>query len=140
MMDTGNGPGTSGAYHPATLSILTLNCRGLNIPEQRTHLLRELKKNRISVALLQETHFRKDAAPKLHNKSYPTNYFCDHPTAWKAGVAILIAADLEFQKLDSLLDQQGRFLFLKGTIAGMLYTFATAYVPNKRQAQFLRER
>ncbi|CAH2283883.1 Alpha-catulin [Pelobates cultripes] len=137
-MDTDNGPGTSGAYCPAPLTVLTLNCRGLNIPERRTNILWELKKNRISVALLQETHFRKDAAPKLHNKSYPTNYFCNHPTAWKAGVAILITADLEFQKFDSLLDPQGRFLFLKGTIAGMLYTFATAYVPNKTQAHFLR--
>ncbi|CAH2319410.1 Hypothetical predicted protein [Pelobates cultripes] len=44
-----------------------------------------------------------------------------------------------FQGLDSMLDGQGRFLYVKGTITGMLYTFANIYLPNKRQAQFLRK-
>ncbi|CAH2296427.1 Hypothetical predicted protein [Pelobates cultripes] len=133
-----NEPGATGAYHPAPLTVLTLNCRGLNIPERRTHMLLEMRKRHISIALLQETHFRKDAAPKLQNKYYPINHFCDHPTTRRASVATLIAGDLEFQLLDRLWDDQGRFLFLKGTIAGMLYTLANIYTPNKRQAQFLR--
>ncbi|CAH2222351.1 Hypothetical predicted protein [Pelobates cultripes] len=105
------------AYQPAPLSVLTLNCRGLNIPERRTHLLRELRKRHASVAMLQETHFRFGAAPTLRNKFYPTNHFCNHPTARKAGVAILLSADLEFQTLDTVTDTHGRYLFLKGVIA-----------------------
>ncbi|CAH2313175.1 Hypothetical predicted protein, partial [Pelobates cultripes] len=36
------------AYRRAPISILTLNCKGLNAPEGRTHLLKELKKQHIS--------------------------------------------------------------------------------------------
>ncbi|CAH2248181.1 Hypothetical predicted protein [Pelobates cultripes] len=88
--------------------------------------------------MLQETHFRSGATPTLQNKSYPTNHFCNHPTARKAGVAILLSTELEFQVLDTVTDTQGRYLFLKGTIAGKLYTFANIYVTNKRQAMFLK--
>ncbi|CAH2305467.1 Hypothetical predicted protein [Pelobates cultripes] len=75
--------------------------------------------------MLQETHFKEGAAPQLHDRSYPSNYFCSHQTARKSGVAIVIAADLELQELDQVQDTQGHFLFLKGLIADEIYTLAT---------------
>ncbi|CAH2318848.1 Hypothetical predicted protein [Pelobates cultripes] len=120
------------------MKIITQNCRGLNLPERRTNLLRDLQRERVAVALLQETHFREGAAPALKNKQYPTNYFSNHPTAKKAGVAILIAARLQFQEQDHLIDHNGRYAFVKGNIAGRCYTFATIYVPNNNQSRFLK--
>ncbi|CAH2311399.1 Hypothetical predicted protein [Pelobates cultripes] len=126
------------AYCTKPLKIITQNCRGLNIPERRTHLLREMKKKHVSIALLQETHFKEGTHPRLRNRHYPNNCFCNHPTSYKTGVAILLAADLEFTELDRVQDSQGRYLFLKGVIAEKIYTLASIYVPNKRQAPFLR--
>ncbi|CAH2297156.1 Hypothetical predicted protein [Pelobates cultripes] len=126
------------AYRNTPLRILTQNCRGLNIPERRTHLLRELKQKHIAVALIQETHFKEGAAPKLQNKHYPNNYFSNHSTSHKAGTAILLAAELEFKELERSQDSHGRYLFLKGIIADKIYTLANIYVPNRRQASFLR--
>ncbi|CAH2306102.1 Hypothetical predicted protein [Pelobates cultripes] len=126
------------AYLSAPLAVMALNCRGLNIPERRTHLLRELRKKRISIAMLQETHFLEGSAPKLRNRQYPNNFFSNHPTTRKAGVAIVLAAELDFKELDKVTDKLGRFLFLKGTIADRMYTLASIYVPNKNQARFLR--
>ncbi|CAH2252517.1 Hypothetical predicted protein [Pelobates cultripes] len=126
------------AYQSAPLKIITQNCRGLNIPERRTHLLQELKKKHVAIAMLQETHFKEGSPPRLRNRHYPNNYFCNHPIAHKSGVAILLAAELEFKELECTQDSQGRYLFLKGTIADKINTIATIYVPNKRQAPFLR--
>ncbi|CAH2319792.1 Hypothetical predicted protein, partial [Pelobates cultripes] len=128
----------SASYHDAPLRVLTLNCRGLNVPERRTHLLRDLRKTQISVAMLQETHFLEGFSPKLRNRYYPNNFFSNHNTARKAGVAIILSADLDFKELNKIFDTQGRFLFLKGTIADKLYTFASIYAPNTNQARFLR--
>ncbi|CAH2276183.1 endonuclease [Pelobates cultripes] len=122
------------AYCNAPLKVITQNCRGLNIPERRTHLLRELKKKHVAIAMLQETHFKEGSTPRLRDRHYPDNYFCNHPTAHKSGVAILLAAELEFKELDRVQDSQGRYLFLKGIIADKIYTIATIYVPNRRQA------
>ncbi|CAH2250641.1 Hypothetical predicted protein, partial [Pelobates cultripes] len=119
------------AYCNAPLKVITQNCRGLNIPERRTHLLRELRKKHVAIAMLQETHFKEGSTPRLRNRHYPDNYFCNHPTAHKSGVAILLAAELEFKELDRVQDSQGRYLFLKGIIADKIYTIATIYVPNR---------
>ncbi|CAH2220471.1 Hypothetical predicted protein, partial [Pelobates cultripes] len=43
-----------------------------------------------------------------------------------------------FRELDRMIDTQGRFIFLKGTIADKLYTLVSIYVPNTNQARFLR--
>ncbi|CAH2283067.1 Hypothetical predicted protein [Pelobates cultripes] len=96
------------------MSIMTLNCRGLNIPERLSHLLRVLRRKRISIAMLQETHFKEGAAPKLRSTYHPISYCNNHPEARRAGVAILLAADLGFQELDKMTDEHGRFLFIKG--------------------------
>ncbi|CAH2251513.1 Hypothetical predicted protein, partial [Pelobates cultripes] len=106
---------------------------GLNVPERRTHLLRELRKSQVSVAMLQETHFLEGCAPKLRNRYYPNNFFSNHNTARRAGVAIVLSANLDFRELDRMIDTQGRFIFLKGTIADKLYTLVSIYVPNTNQ-------
>ncbi|CAH2305812.1 Hypothetical predicted protein [Pelobates cultripes] len=126
------------AYRSAPLKIITQNCRGLNIPERRTHLLQELRKKHVAIAMLQETHFKEGSTPTLRNSHYPNNYFCNHSTAHKSGVAIILAAELEFKELERIQDSQGRYLFLKGIIADKIYTIATIYLPNRRQAPFLR--
>uniref|UniRef100_A0A8C5PWQ4 Reverse transcriptase domain-containing protein n=1 Tax=Leptobrachium leishanense TaxID=445787 RepID=A0A8C5PWQ4_9ANUR len=49
-------------------------------------------------------------------------------------VAILFASDVPFVLQDSCVDDQGRFLFVKGMIADIVYTFATVYVTNVVQS------
>ncbi|CAH2301919.1 Hypothetical predicted protein, partial [Pelobates cultripes] len=64
---------------------MTLNCRGLNIPERRSHLLRVLRRKHISIAMLQETHFKEGAAPKLRSTYHPISYLNNHPETRRAG-------------------------------------------------------
>ncbi|CAH2319525.1 Hypothetical predicted protein [Pelobates cultripes] len=126
-------------FDPAPLRLWSNNIRGLNVPERRSHLLRSLGTARTSIAFLQETHFRGESAPTLKDASFPQGYFANHPTAKKAGVAILFACTVPFECTNTLADEMGWFLFLMGTIAGSTYMLATIYAPNARQHRFLRE-
>ncbi|CAH2275017.1 Hypothetical predicted protein [Pelobates cultripes] len=111
---------------------------GLDIPERRTHLLRELRQKRISIALLQETHFREDSALTIRDRRYSQTYLSNHHSSKKAGVAILLITKLGFMETDKILDPEGRYVFLKGTITNRTYTLACVYAPNRNQSQFIR--
>ncbi|CAH2300906.1 Hypothetical predicted protein, partial [Pelobates cultripes] len=125
-------------YTLTHLVIRTQNWRGLKTPEKRSHLLRNLKQQHVSVAHLQETYLRPETNKLLRDNSYQTNVYSNHPSAHKAGTAILLASHLQFTLMDKMEDTGGRFLFIKGEIARKIYTFATVYAPNSGQASFLR--
>ncbi|CAH2250629.1 Hypothetical predicted protein, partial [Pelobates cultripes] len=126
------------AFTAAPFRVVTQNCRGLNAPEKRAHLLRELKQQHVSVALLQETHLRVTDTRRLTDRRFPDAFHSTHPTARKAGVAILLANSLHFTQSDMMADGYGKYLFVKGVVAQRTYTFASIYAPNTKQAKFLR--
>uniref|UniRef100_A0A8C5Q236 Reverse transcriptase domain-containing protein n=1 Tax=Leptobrachium leishanense TaxID=445787 RepID=A0A8C5Q236_9ANUR len=115
------------------LCIVSYNARGLNAPEKRSRLLRELYAHHTSIAFVQETHFRDRDGPTLRDKQFPVGYFGNYTKSKSRGVAILIARDVPFTQTGLITDPHGRFLFLKGTIAGTTYTFASVYISNTRQ-------
>uniref|UniRef100_A0A8C5PIJ7 Reverse transcriptase domain-containing protein n=1 Tax=Leptobrachium leishanense TaxID=445787 RepID=A0A8C5PIJ7_9ANUR len=124
-------------YTPGALKLLSYNVRGLNTPQKRTKILRELRAQRTMVAFLQETHFRGDSSSTLQDRYFPTGYFSSYTGGKSRGVAIILARDVPFKELGVQRDQNGRFLFLKGEIGGALYTFASIYLPNKGQYRSL---
>ncbi|CAH2219781.1 Hypothetical predicted protein [Pelobates cultripes] len=126
------------AHAPAPFHIITQNCRGLNAPEKRSHLLQDLKRRRVSIALLQEMHLREADTHRIQNKHYTTTYHSSHQTTRKAGVSILLSTNLQFTHSETLKDTDGRYIFVKGTIAQRTYTFASVYAPNTNQVKFLR--
>uniref|UniRef100_A0A8C5P9J2 exodeoxyribonuclease III n=1 Tax=Leptobrachium leishanense TaxID=445787 RepID=A0A8C5P9J2_9ANUR len=118
-------------------SLLSYNVRGLNTPQKRTKILQELRAQRTAVAFLQETHFQGDSSPTLRDRFFPTGYFSNFEGGKSRGVAILLAREVPFKEEGVQRDQNGRFLFIKGTIGGALYTFASIYLPNKAQHRSL---
>ncbi|CAH2220094.1 Hypothetical predicted protein [Pelobates cultripes] len=126
-----------GHFKQADLCLWSNNVRGLNVPERRSHLLCTLWAARASLAFVQETHFQGRNAPALRDTRFPTGYFANHPHAKKVGVAILIARTVPFQSHAKLADPEGRYIFVKGTIAGHPYTLACVYAPNTAQHNFL---
>ncbi|CAH2276730.1 Hypothetical predicted protein [Pelobates cultripes] len=86
----------------------------------------------------QETHLRAAKTHRLMDRRFPDSFHSTHPTARKAGVAILLASDLHFHRSDTMADPNGRYLFVKGTVAQKTYTFASIYAPNTKQAKFFR--
>uniref|UniRef100_A0A8C5LSB4 exodeoxyribonuclease III n=1 Tax=Leptobrachium leishanense TaxID=445787 RepID=A0A8C5LSB4_9ANUR len=132
----GRGDGT-GAFRERPLRLLTYNVKGLNIPEKRRRLMRDLGALRSSVVFLQETHFRSDTPPTLTSRLFPDGFFSNYTTAKSRGTAILFSRDVPFQLEDQLIDPEGRYLFVKGTISDISYTFASVYLPNVNQHRCL---
>uniref|UniRef100_A0A8C5PEB2 Reverse transcriptase domain-containing protein n=1 Tax=Leptobrachium leishanense TaxID=445787 RepID=A0A8C5PEB2_9ANUR len=125
-------------FAPRDLRLTSYNVRGLNTPEKRSKLFRELRSMRTSVALLQETHFRLGSTQALQHPDYPLGYFGSYSEGKSRGVAILISRLIPFEVEDTLTDPSGRYIFVKGRIAGTFYTFASIYLPNTAQHRSLQ--
>lgn len=63
------------------LNIISLNVKGLNMPEKRRVLLHDMRRLRTDVVFLQETHFRENNLPLLKNRYFPTVYHTQYTEA-----------------------------------------------------------
>lgn len=122
-----------------SLKELSLNTRGLNTPEKRSQLLANMRSSKADVVFLQETHFCSKNIPNLKNHSFPHSYHATSPISKSKGVSILLPKNVPLQIKDTLLDDKGRFIFLKGTIRNRPITLANIYSPNTAQIPFFRE-
>lgn len=116
--------------------MISHNIRGLNIPERRSTLLRELKKGKPQFVFLQETHFKTNNIPKLTSPQFPRAFHATTPDSKSKGVTILIGRDTPFKLNEQLCDPEGRFVFLKGTYNDLPLTLANVYFPNKSHITF----
>ncbi|CAH2315901.1 Hypothetical predicted protein [Pelobates cultripes] len=123
---------------PAQLTVMIINARELNKPEKRSGALKDFQAHKASIVMIQETHFKKGDRPKLSNQHYPQGYFSDYHGRKSRGTAILLNKRVPFQEVGRLTDEEGRFLFLKGKVAGQSYTFATIYAPNRQHCFLLQ--
>lgn len=89
------------------------------------------------MVFLQETHFTPQSLPKLPTHLFNQWFTSTSPTAKSKGTAIAIHKNHPFQPLENKINLQGRYVFLKGNIAGQKYTFATLYAPNTDQLTFI---
>lgn len=124
---------------PLTLKCISLNVKGLNLPEKRSKVLSSLSKHGAHFIYLQETHFRSDAIPKLSNHIYNSAIHATNPDGKTKGVSILIAKHANLHLEDSLIDPEGRFIFLKDTYTSKPITLANIYSPNEHQVSFFRK-
>lgn len=122
-----------------SINIFLLSAKGLNIPEKRRMLLNNIKRSHADVAFIQETHFRADRPPCRRNQFYPWAYHATNTIAKSKGVFILLSGKLPLKCEDTLIDREGRYVFLEGSIGDTQVTLAIAnvYSPNDRQDVFL---
>lgn len=118
---------------------LSLNVNGLNIPEKHTTVLLELWRMRTQVAFIQEIHFQSGKIPKFQNDRYPHIFHSIAPDSKKRVVCILLSGTKPWSFVDQRSDQEGRYLFLKGDLAGHWVTLASIYLPNHAQLSHLDE-
>uniref|UniRef100_A0A8C5WGU9 Reverse transcriptase domain-containing protein n=1 Tax=Leptobrachium leishanense TaxID=445787 RepID=A0A8C5WGU9_9ANUR len=129
--------GRAAAVAPMDIRVVSYNVRGLNKPEKRRRLLRDLAGLRASVAFIQETHFCSTSPPSLRDRRFPMGFFDHNPDTRSRGTAILFANSIPFEPRDTYLAGDGRCVFVKGAIAGSTYTFANLYLPNTNQHLYL---
>ena len=124
---------------PLSIKLLSVNAKGLNIPEKRTKFLNEFHKQKANIICIQETHFKSDKIPKFHDMRYPTAFHASNTEGKTKGVSILISNRTPFQVQDTMLDPGGRYIFIKGKLENHPMTIANVYAPNSRQVTFFRK-
>ena len=115
---------------------MSWNVRGLNSPVKRTKCLEFLKRNEISIALIQETHLKTTDVHRFQNRFYKCVVHSSAANKTK-GVAILFSRKLgaKVEKLGS--DDIGRLTYVCVTINNTKLCFASVYGPNIHDPHFL---
>ena len=121
------------------IKLYSLNTKGLNIPEKRSKLLLLLKKSGSDIIFLQETHFKTDNYTIFTDKYFPHILHATNSDSKSKGVSILISKHCPIQILDTKVDREGRFLFIKGTLYNQSVTLANIYAPNRLHAPFFTD-
>lgn len=81
-------------------------------------ILNELHKAKPAVVFLQETHFKTGTVPILHDKHYPHIFHATNPISKSKGISSLLHKNADFTISQQQADTEGRYLFLKGHLAG----------------------
>uniref|UniRef100_A0A8C5R942 exodeoxyribonuclease III n=1 Tax=Leptobrachium leishanense TaxID=445787 RepID=A0A8C5R942_9ANUR len=99
--------------------------------------LRDFRSTHADVVLLQETHFEADKATQMRDRKFPVGFFSNSTAGKVCGTAVLLSRDFPVTVTGTKLDQDGRYTFVKGSLGGQSYTFASIYLPNRKQHKVL---
>lgn len=77
-----------------------------------------MRKTKADIIIRQEKHFRSNNIPKLTNKNYSTAFHATNMLAKTKGVSILISKNPPLETSDSLIDKEGRYILIKGSVWG----------------------
>lgn len=117
--------------------VVSWNVNGLNTPDKRSIVLREVYRLRAGICFIQETHFRKDAIPRFQAQRYPQVYHSCSSESKSKVVSILIGQKVPWTTKDVWVDVEGRMLFIKDTLGEQPCTLASVYMPNSAQVSFI---
>lgn len=109
--------------------------KGLNIPVKRSQIFASMYSMKADIIFMQEIHFKSKSTPKLEN---PHVYHSTSPTSKTKGTYILLLRNLPLQISDTLADEQGHYIFIKGMLSDKPITLANIYTPFTSQVPFCR--
>lgn len=117
------------------LSILVWNAGGLNTPHKRSSVLSLLRRQKVDIALIQETHLLNPDSKHLANRFY--HVVASSSVNTKArGVVVVARRNLPIKVLDIRTENVGRMVIVKVEIYGWKNALASVYAPNKFEEDF----
>lgn len=120
------------------LKIASLNVNGLSNPVKRSRVLAKMRRDRIQIIFLQETHMSQQEHEKLKRFGYSNSYFSSCRNSRKRGVATLISNSLNFSLINEKRDKEGRYIIIKGKIDNVLVTLVNVYAPPESDRKFFK--
>uniref|UniRef100_A0A803JHT1 Endonuclease/exonuclease/phosphatase domain-containing protein n=1 Tax=Xenopus tropicalis TaxID=8364 RepID=A0A803JHT1_XENTR len=70
---------------------------------------------------------------------YSIWFYSNNPNQKTKRVAVALRKNIDFQLIDTLTDQEGRFILIKGLLYHTLCTIGSIYLPNKNQNRTLSQ-
>ena len=114
---------------------ISLNINGANHVIKRKKLLSWLKRERVNIALLQETHLNDKEHENLRREWVGQVYYSSFSTS-KRGVAILINKNTPFTLENCIKDINGRYVLISGVLYGERIMIGCIYAPNTYDRDF----
>lgn len=121
------------------IKIISFNVNVLTNPVKRCKILTKVKKDQAQVVYFQETHLNDDEHEKLKRMGFTSMFRSSYKSGRRRGVVILISNKLNFEKTFELIDKEGRFILVRGSIDGNLVTFMNVYVPPGSDLSFYQK-
>lgn len=118
------------------IKIMSWNVNGTGNQIKRKCLELKMKRESPDIIFLQETHQKSEDSNKMYIKGIQL-YEKAFGTSKSRGVATLISSRVQFEKLKSVVDPEGRYLIIIGKIYEETVTLVNIYAPNERQKEFL---
>ena len=97
------------------LSTITLNVDRMNAPTKRQRLTELIQKQDLYTCCLQETHLKTRDTCRLKVKGWKMIFHANGDQK-KAGVAILISENIDFEIKAVKRDKEGHYIMIKGSI------------------------
>ena len=120
------------------LSIITLNVNGLNAPTKRQRLAEWIQKQDPYIYYLQETHLKPRDIYRLKVHGWKKIFYTNGDQK-KAGVAILISDEIDFEIKAVKREKEGYYIMIKGSIQEEDIIIITIYAPNIGTLQYIRQ-
>lgn len=118
------------------LRVASFNVNGILSPIKRTKILTKMRREKVDIVYLQETHLNNLEHEKLTKYGYTKLYYSSYKDKHKRGVAILISSKLIFEQSYEHKDKEGRFILVNGTVNRNVYTLFNVYAPPGSDASF----
>uniref|UniRef100_A0A3B3B8H2 Reverse transcriptase domain-containing protein n=1 Tax=Oryzias melastigma TaxID=30732 RepID=A0A3B3B8H2_ORYME len=120
------------ANHKGTTNLIKVasyNVNGLHSPIKRSKILTKMRKEKVGIIYLQETHLTENKHEKLQRNGYSQIFSASYKSGHRRGVAILISQGISFEKSSVIRDKEGRFILVRGRLEGDLVTLLNIYTP-----------
>uniref|UniRef100_A0A3P9IGB8 exodeoxyribonuclease III n=1 Tax=Oryzias latipes TaxID=8090 RepID=A0A3P9IGB8_ORYLA len=121
---------------PPRIKFCSWNVQGLRGKIKQRKVLSLLHREKVDVALLQETHLNDNEHLKLKHGWITQVYFSSFTTSSR-GVVILMNRSFPFQIETCIKDTYGRYVFIKGVLQGEEITIMNLYCPPNYSPDFL---
>jgi len=121
------------------IKVVSFNVNGVLSPIKRSKILSKMKKDRAGIVFLQETHLTENEHEKLKRNGYNQVYAASYKSGHRRGVAILISNQILFQKQSVICDKDGRYVWVKGRVEGVLVSLLNIYAPPGSDWTFYRQ-
>ncbi len=120
------------------IKIISLNANGLSSPAKRGKVMAKLRKEKVQIAFLHETHLTQSEHKKLRKFADTNIYYTTHRDGRKRGVVILLANSIQFDCEMEFKDKEGRFITIRGKTANQPITLVNVYAPHESDKHFFK--
>lgn len=117
-------------YNNNNLRIISLNVQGLQNFHKRGRTRTWINCQKANIVFLQETHFTENMTRNLNLEWDSWEMINSYGTSSSRGCSIIIKKSNNYEVIDFIVDENGRYVFVNIEICNHMLTLVNVYAPN----------